>query len=569
LASYNNLALVAETDVPEGQEIDVPVHTDWFRLDNAQIGSEYTLEALPDRTTNYNLGIIVYDLTRTPIITDADSVDNNRALVTLEAENQGPYFFQVFQLTPACTGGTYDLDASSTAPTATPTPTELPAANEDDYEPNENFAQAPALPIQVPILLELTFHSEDDRDYFQFYTKEDRWFQASTSDLNRVDTLLEIYDRDQTRIERDDDGAGGLASEVTWGSEYDGYYYVVVRNNVDSTGSYNLTIDEISAPTPGPSPTPGVAPTPRGRADDCEDNLDFERACVIPLGAERTFNFVPPFGEGPDNDFYKVWVKPDLHYRCQTSDLSPGVDPNMIVFRGPSWDAAIGGNDDIEPCNFNSSFTFFSDYEGWLYLLIGTGERTPSDIFESNYTLLCEKSTTPFLAATTRQATATPDSQGKLPTPMPTPSPAPGTGTPTRTPTPTATPTGPSSPIATPTQDAQAMTVRRLATPIPASTPRPRFLPVNILVYYDANGDGQRGAGEGIAGISARAYEVATNELLAEDYTDVQGNLGFSVSAEGPVRLTVPFLGLSHLVVGEEASVQVRIPPRSGVGGAP
>jgi hypothetical protein len=570
LASYSNLALVAETDVPEDQEIDVPVHTDWFRLDNAQIGSEYTVEALPDRTTNYNLGIIVYDLNRTPIITDADSVDNNRALVTVEAENQGPYFFQVFQLTPACAGLTYDLEASSTGPTATPTPTELPTAEEDEYEPNENFDQAPTLPIQVPILLELTFHSEDDRDYFQFYTKDDRWFQASTSDLDRVDTILEIYDRDKTRIERNDDGGGGLASKVSWKSKYDGYYFIVVQNNVNSTGSYNLTIEEISAPTPGPSPTPGVAPTPRGRADDCEPNMDFEEACVIPLGAERTFNFVPPFGEGPDNDFYKVWVKPNLHYRCQTSDLAPGVDPNMIVFRGPSWDAAVGGNDDIESCNFNSSFSFFSDYAGWLYLLIGTGDRTPSDIFDSNYTLLCEKSTTPFLAASTRQPTAIPGS-GKLPTPMPTPSPAPGTRTPTptRTATPTPTPTSPGSPIATPTEQAQAMSVRRLTTPVPASTPRPRFLPINILVYYDANGDGQRGAGEGIAGISARAYDVATNELLAEDYTDVQGNLGFSVSAEGPVRLTVPFLGLSHLVVGEEASIQVRVPPQSGVGGAP
>jgi hypothetical protein len=94
-------------------------------------------------------------------------------------------------------------------------------------------------------------------------------------------------------------------------------------------------------------------------------------------------------------------------------------------------------------------------------------------------------------------------------------------------------------------------------------------VPVSILVYYDANGDGERGAGEGIAGISARAYEVATNQLLAEDYTDVQGSLGFSVSAQGPVRLTLPFLGLSHLVVGEEASIQVRVPPQSGIGGAP
>ena len=567
LADTDNLALVMD-----GAPDDVlPVHTDWFRLDNAQIGSNYVVETLPDRTNNYNLGITVYDSNLDVVLSDTNAQDNNRAQLTLEPDTQGPYFFEVSQISASCSGGTYDLEVAFSAPTATPTATEPPAANEDEYEPNNNFEQAPTLPIQVPLLLDLTFHTTDDRDYFLFYTKSDRWFEASTSDLDRVDTLLEVYDRDQKRIERDDDGAGGLASSARWRSEYDGYYYIVVQNNVDSTGSYNLTIEQISAPTPGPSPTPGVAPTPRGRADDCENNLTFEQACVIPLNQSQTFNFVPPFGEGPDNDFYKVWVKPDLHYRCQTSDLAPGVDPNMIVFRAPSWDAAIGGNDDIEPCNFNSSFSFFSDYTGWLYILLGTGDRTPSDIFASDYTLLCEKSVNPFLATSTPQATATSSSAGKLPTPMPSPSPEldTRTPTPTRTATLSPTPTSPESPIATPTQQAQSMSIRRLTTPIPAATSPPRFVPVSILVYYDANGDGQRGAGEGIAGISARAYEVATNQLLAEDYTDVQGSLGFSVSAQGPVRLTLPFLGLSHLVVGEEANIQVRVPPQSGIGGTP
>ncbi len=423
LADYNNLALVA--DGTPGDEI--PAHTDWFRLDNAQVGGLYTMEALPDRTTNYNLGIFVYDLELNLVLSDANPQDKNRAQVVLLAANQGPYFFQVTQISAFCQGGTYRVDTSFTG--ATPTPTEGPAT---------------------------------------------------------------------------------------------------------------------------PSPTP---PPARASADECEPNGSLEDACVIPVNADRTFNFVPPFGEGPDNDFYKVWVKPNLHYRCQTSDLAPGVDPNMIVFTGPSWDAAIGGNDDIEPCNFNSAFTYFSNYSGWLYLLIGTGDRTPSDIFDSNYTLRCDKSTTPFLATSTPPPTVERDPSGKLPSPVPT-----ATATPT--------PTEPESPVATPSSAAQSLSVRRLAAST-AATPHPRFVPVSLLVYYDANGDGQRGAGEGIAGVSARAYEAETNELLAQDYTDAQGNLTFSVSARGAIRLDVPFLSLSHLVVGDEATLQVRIPPQPGIGGAP
>jgi hypothetical protein len=566
LSNYDNLALIAETDVPPGEERDVEVHEDWFRLDNADVDALYSVEALPNRTTNYNMGIVVYDRSYEEVTRDADALDNS-AEVTFAAENAGPYFVQLFQITPDCIGRTYELNASVVQPTATPTSTPLPVTDEDAFEPNDTFEEAMSdratLPIQVPILLELTFHSVDDRDYFRFYTKEGDWYQATTSDLNLVDTLVEVYNEDQIRVARDDDGAGGLASQATWQADYDGYYFIVVQNNVDSVGGYNLTVDEVSAPptaTPGPSPTPGA--TPRGQADDCEPNPDFEQACVIPVNETRTYNFVPVVGDRPDNDFYKVWVKPGLHFRCETSDLAPGVDPNMIVYTGPSWDDAIGGNDDIAPCNFNSSFTYYATYSGWLYLLIGTGDRTPSDVLDSSYSLRCEKSVTPFLATSTPRPAATRDPTGKLPTPGPTPTP-----TPTRAESPLTTPT--------PRPEGQALSVRALTTPTPPAPPAgPRFVRINLLVYYDANGDAQPGAGEGITGISTRAYEVATNELLAQGFSDAQGMLSFSVSSQGAVRLTIPFLGFSHLITTsagaqEEVNLRVRVPPHSPLGGTP
>jgi hypothetical protein len=560
LAGYDGLALVDETDVPDGQEIEVPTHADWFRLDNAKVGTEYTVKAFPDRTTNYNLGIVVYVQVGTTepnweqLTSDEDAVPVNSAEVSFEAESVGPYLFKVYQLTPACSGRTYRLEVTLVTPTATP---EV-ETDEDEYEPNNSFEEAeqdkPTLPIQVPILLELTFHTNDDIDYFRFYTKEDRWYQATTSDLSLVDTLLEIYDEDQRREERDDDGGSGLASQASWEADYDGYYYIVVQNNVASSGSYNLTLTEISAPpteTPGPSPTPGFAPTPRSQADDCESNLDFHHACVLAVDRAETFNFAPVFGEGPDNDFYKIWVKSGLHFRCETSDLAPGVDPNMIMFSGPSWDNAIAGNDDIERGNYNSALNYYATYDGWLYVLVGTGDRTPPDITDSSYTLECEMRTEPFSATGTPRPTATPEAPGIA--------------------TPTPTPTTSGSPVATPTQETQELTVRPLTTPAPAAsvTPSPRFVPIRLLVYYDGNGDGQPGAGEGIAGISAQAFEVASNELLAQDFTDEQGNLEFTVSAQGPVRISIPFLGFSHLVTGAQANIQVRVPPRSLPGGTP
>jgi hypothetical protein len=89
------------------------------------------------------------------------------------------------------------------------------------------------------------------------------------------------------------------------------------------------------------------------------------------------------------------------------------------------------------------------------------------------------------------------------------------------------------------------------------------------VVYYDANGDGEPGAGEGIAGISVKAYEAAANQQLAQQFTDEQGYLEFTVSARGPVRVSIPFFGFSQLVSGEEATVRLRVPSQPLPGGEP
>jgi hypothetical protein len=473
------------------------------------------------------------------------------------------HYFRIQALTVSTTtvkAANYRLDVFETAePTNTPTPTNTPQPQDwDEYEPNDSFGGAYFMTIATSVTLsDLNFYpyenqAGEDEDWFAFYTQKGGRYRATTINLQNVDTALEIYDRDNDKLSIEDEGA--LASRAEWEASYRGYYYIRITNKVETDepeDTYDLTVQEIGAApteTPGPTATPRTA---RGEADDCEDNLDFQHACVLAVDEEQTFNFVPAFGKGPDNDFYKIWVKSGLHFRCETSDLAPGLDPNMIMFNGPSWDNAIAGNDDIEEGNYNSAISYYATYNGWLYVLVGTGDRTPPDVTDSSYTLLCEKSTTPFSATRTPGPTATRRAENN------------GTATPT------ATASG--SPVATATPGTQELTVRPMMTPTPAapSTPTPRFVPIRLFVYYDGNGDGQLGAGEGIAGISAQAYEVMSNELLAQGFTDEQGSLEFTVSAQGPVRISIPFLGFSYLVTGAEASIQVRVPPHSLPGGTP
>jgi hypothetical protein len=275
--------------------------------------------------------------------------------------------------------------------------------------------------------------------------------------------------------------------------------------------------------------------------DNFEPNYDFAHASTIATNVTYSANFIPWSGGTEDNDFFKIWIKPGLHFICATSELAPGVDTNIIVY--DSNRNAIGGNDDVTLGDYSSRFAYFSTYEGWLYVLVGHGGRLPmTEVKDSAYKIRCEMQV-PGQAT----ATSTPEAGEATPPPA------------------TQVPPPPTS------RPPEELTVRPLTTPTPASavTPAPRFIPITLLVYYDAKDDRQPGAGEGIAGISAQAYDAATNQLLAQGFTDEQGNLQFTVSAQGPVRVAVPFFGFSQLVAGEGAIIYLRVPPQPLPGGAP
>jgi hypothetical protein len=429
----------------------------------------------------------------------------------------------------------YLLDVAELASTPTATNTPLPGA--DDYEPNDSKDTAYYLSIATSATAaNANFYPSGDEDWFAFYVKSGRYYRASTTNLSGVDTYLEVYKSDGSRIGGDNDDGGGYASLYEWESSYDGYYFVRVTNLVssDQNDTYDLVVAEINesgTAEPTSAPVEGI--------DNCENNSSFNNACVIAANESRVFNLVSPFGSGPDNDYYKIWVKPGLLFECRTSDLSPGVDPNMIVYDQNR--NALGGNDDATPGDYNSAFSYLATYEGWLYLLVGTGDRTPSSLLNSNYTLRCD-------TGVPGQATAT-----SVPESTPEPA-AEATRTPVR---------------ATAVVPAAGLTVRPLTTPTPgvAEPATSRFVPVVLLVYYDANDDRQAGAGEGIPGISAYAYEAATNQLLAQAFTDDVGSLKFTVSASGAVRVDVPFFGFSQSVTGDSASIYLRVPPHAVLSG--
>jgi len=83
------------------------------------------------------------------------------------------------------------------------------------------------------------------------------------------------------------------------------------------------------------------------------------------------------------------------------------------------------------------------------------------------------------------------------------------------------------------------------------------------MVYFDANLDGQMGAGEGVTGFFVLVLSPDGSEELAQGYTDEQGQLAFTVPTVGTVRVLVPLLGFDRLVLATKPEVRVRIIPPS------
>ena len=426
VSNYTGLSLVG-TGVPGAS---VPTTPDFFRLDNATIGALYTIQAKPDRTLNYNLGIRVYNANRDVIIVDEDT-SSYSASISLIPDNPGPFYIEVYQVSAQCSGYTYSLIYNYTAPTSTPTAT--------------------------------------------------------------------------------------------------------------PTGA------------PGPTSTPAPGPTWMTGFDQYEPNFEFDLATTIAPGLSYEMNFIPWGGADFDNDYLKVRVKPGLQLTCETSDLDPAVDPRMVFYNGPGDQFFVMANDDIALGDFNSRLSYYANYEGFVYILVGQGTRMARrDTVNSSYTISCNL-----------EVPGQPTPAPGQPTPV---SKAPET-TPVATVAPTPTPQ--TSVIATPTPTPESgelqLNFRLVTRPEPpTATPEPNgFRTFRVLVYFDADLDGQMGAGEGIAGFFVQVLSPDGSAELAQGYTDEQGQLSFTVPTIGTVRVLVPLLGYDRLMDASRPEVKVRIVPPS------
>ena len=338
---------------------------------------------------------------------------------------------------------------------------------------------------------------------------------------------------------------------MTFSAHVDGFYYdkiVNINPGDPATLTYRFQVIQVQGTaTPTAIPTGTRVPG----ADICEWNGDFDSTCLIGVGQPLDMNFVPLFGEGPDNDFYRLWVKAGLFYTCQTFDLSSVNDTNMIIYDQNR--NGLAGNDDKAPGDLGSQVSVPATYTGWMFILVGPyapPEYALSYLY--TYSIRCDET---------------------VPTPTPTPTqfiPPPSAGaTSPPTPTPIVFPTFPPTPtpitILTPQPTPRPVIE---VVPLPTRTPVMVIQPtinINLTVYFDRNGNFTPELTEGVEDVAVTIYDNATGELIAFGYTNEMGTIRFgSLVVSGPIRISIPFLQFSQ-VVASDTNLFIRIAPNQPI----
>ena len=457
---------------------------------------------------------------------------------------------------------------SSPTPTNTPGSAATPIYS-DRYEANNSLQTAFSLSVGDTTFCstpDATLWPAGDQDFYRFWLNGNATYTFKTDKLsNGLDTVMVVYGTEGELIATNDD-FNGVNSQVTFEPTVSGNHFVMIYNKsgIDPANKVYCLSSTQSIPTVTPTPTPRPTDTPIPTAttvpgaDICEINNNFDQACTVGDGVQATYTFVPAEGTGPDNDFYRLWVKPGIYYTCETLNLSAVTDTNLILYDQNK--NGIGGNDDRAPGDLSSTVSFYANYTGWLYILVGPVNPPPyAESDRHFYDLLCSS------------AVVTP-----TPAPTLTPTPFVGSGSggggfvsPTRTPTATSTPEGPPTPdfaltIAALQPTAVPTTIVQIM-PLPTATPaQPSTQTVDLttIVYYDTNDDRIPQMNEGIQDMSVFVYDGVTGQLLSFGYTNEAGMLRFTLSASSNlIRVSVPFLGFNQVTSAATSEVVIRVPP--------
>lgn len=550
------VAQTAPTDTPPPPATETPAATDTPTATGTPTLAPTAMETPAPTATETSTATPV--VTDTPALTPTATIGPTPSPTATETPTLTPTATNGLTPTPVATATPVPSSTATTVPTLQPTSTISPTATplcSDEFEPNDVAGSGVILMTNQP-LANLSLSPPGDVDYFQLWVKTGRYYQIDTATVDGVDTRLRLFDEAGNLLaENDDYLIGSPASRMKFQAGMDGWLFVAVDSVVPIIWGcrfYNISMIDVPAPTPTPTATPKPPgtlqptsePPPTNTPlpelfDAYEPNYDFATAANIGVNQVIKLNFhiFPPGHPGVDNDFFRLYVKVGQELLIETTELAPGVDTNLILYREDTT-RIIGGNDDCGPGELRSCLTWSPDYTGLAYVLVGpVGLMTPKGISAEalGYTLRVT------------------DLAGQ-----PTPTPMPGYGEPL--PWPQTPPAMPEEVMPEPALEPE-IRVQTFSLAPPTPTPLPlQPIVVQLTVYYDENDNQAPDINEGVTGLNMQILDSLTNRVLGQAFTNTEGHATLFVSATQEIRLTVPYLGYSQAVKPPGGQFEIRIP---------
>ncbi|MDR2516606.1 MAG: PPC domain-containing protein [Spirochaetaceae bacterium] len=162
--------------------------------------------------------------------------------------------------------------------------TEGGGTRRDAHEPDSQENPVPA-EIGGP-WISRTIHAADDRDWFLIVSPVTVMLTAETS--GSLDTMMELYNEEGTRVASDDDGGEDTNARITFNAEAGKRYVAMIRGYSSHTGAYRFQV------------------FPETIADEAvEPNNTREQATAITLNEESGFR---AFLFSGDEDWYRAEV---------------------------------------------------------------------------------------------------------------------------------------------------------------------------------------------------------------------------------------------------------------------
>jgi hypothetical protein len=574
----------------------------------------YTLQAIA-LGTSVDLATRLYDTNGNILVEDNPSGTRN-STINFGPSTAGIYKVQIYD---ANNGGNIGPDwlynfivTQHTVPTATPTistsATPTPAGCGDQYEPDNNIAQAKNIDLNTEQVHTLAMCTPGaDVDFVRFAVNGGKVYTLYTKDLSGpVDTVITLYDSAGHAIDQNDDctPGQGLYSCLDHVFPGTGVYYLRIQDKRGlNNPSYHYTVGFSSTGELPPTGTPTVTPTenpnsPTPTTGPCEDAYEpdgvAENASLILINDPNPqHHSICPQG---DADWSRFYARAGKEYTIQTSNLGPGLDTFMFLFDSDM--ATILAQNDDGGNGLASRIDFFPQRDGWYYVQVkNAGDLgLPEMTYDLSLSVVPGVPQPPGTATPIIAPIETVTGEPNVPTPTtlvgpgptnpPIPTPTQGSIPPTPAAesirsTPSAVPTGegastqgqppentPAKPTAVPTrQPTQAPVQSAPTSSLPgvpdtgsrapvivagaaASGVQPpsseSLAPMLFRVFYDSNKNDAFDTGEGIRGIGVYFLDTQNNLAPTGSVTTSQSGSGNVVQIPlRPQRVYVPYLDLS------------------------